>query len=158
MKFSLLSNSVEQTHKFGEALGRTVQEGDIIALCGELGAGKTELVRGIARGMECEKNIPVTSPTYILLREYPGRLWLYHFDFYRLDSPVQLEGIGYEEYFEGDGVCVVEWADKFPQIFPEQTLWIELEIVSENTRKLVFQTKMDKIWKGRLEKIFPEGK
>ena len=108
--------------------------------------------------MECEKNIPVASPTYILLREYPGRLWLYHFDFYRLDSPVQLEGIGYEEYFEGDGVCVVEWADKFPQIFPEQTLWIELEIISENTRKLVFQTKMDKIWKRRLEQTFPEGK
>jgi len=157
MKFALISRSVSDTHKIGQKLGKIAECRDIFALCGELGAGKTELVRGLAQGLECDPSYSVASPTYVLLREYPGRIWLYHFDFYRLKSSAELDSIGWEEYFFDQGVCVVEWADKFPEIFPPQTLWIELEILSETERQLVFQAKIDKIWKGRLKNILPEG-
>ena len=91
MKTALKSGSVEWTHQFGEALGKVLKAGDLLALAGELGAGKTELVKGIASGLGCDSSLPVASPTYILLREYPGRLWLYHFDFYRINSVPDLE-------------------------------------------------------------------
>ncbi len=122
MKQVLRSDSAGRTQKFGEALGEIFRDGDVVALEGELGAGKTELVKGIARGLKCEASAPVASPTYVLLREYPGRKWLYHFDFYRIASVRELEGIGYQDYFEADGVCVAEWADKFPRHFPQSLI------------------------------------
>lgn len=147
------SDSVSWTQKLGENLGKKAEEGDLFALCGELGAGKTELVKGIARGLGVAEDLPVASPTYILLREYPGRIWLYHFDFYRLQSVKELEGIGYEEYFEGDGVCVVEWADKFPLIFPQSTLWVKLEITGEDSRQIEIRSEKPEKWQRRLEEI-----
>ena len=145
------SNSAQETRKFGEALGRILRSGDILALAGELGAGKTELVKGIARGLGCEAKAPVASPTYVLLREYPGRKWLYHFDFYRIASVRELEGIGYSDYFEGDGVCVAEWADKFPRIFPKGALWIKLKVTGEASRELELETESQELWEQRLE-------
>jgi tRNA threonylcarbamoyladenosine biosynthesis protein TsaE len=151
MRLNLESGSALQTQKLGQALGGIFQPGDVIALVGELGAGKTELVKGIALGLGVDKRLPVASPTYILLREYPGRLWLYHFDFYRLKSEIELSGIGYEEYFEGEGVCAVEWADKFPMIFGKSVLWVKLEIVDESSRKIEVWTESGEKWERRLE-------
>jgi tRNA threonylcarbamoyladenosine biosynthesis protein TsaE len=153
MILRLGSDSSEQTRRIGERLGKKLIARDIIALQGELGAGKTELVKGISVGLGFSDQALVASPTYVLLREYQARLWLYHFDFYRLGSLSELEGIGYEEYFDGDGVSVAEWADKFPVIFPKRTLWIKLEIAGETRRELEFSTGAPEFWCARINSL-----
>lgn len=131
---SFKTESAQQTMAFAGKIARKLKQGDVVALSGELGAGKTVFVKGMAYGLEVEKNILVTSPTFVILHEYPGKLPLYHFDFYRFQGREQAEGIGYEEYFEGDGVCAVEWADRFPEIFPPHTLWVNIEPLDETGR------------------------
>lgn len=121
----LLTRSPEETQALGEALGMSVRPGDLILLCGELGSGKTCLVQGIARGLDVQDS--VRSPTFVLVTQHPGRLMLYHVDLYRLDNLREVEDLGLEEYLEGDGVCVVEWADKAMPIFPGEHLLVELE-------------------------------
>jgi tRNA threonylcarbamoyladenosine biosynthesis protein TsaE len=153
MSLVLKSESCQQTREIGERLGKNLSAKDILALSGELGAGKTELVKGIARGLGFKDEALVASPTYVLIREYQGRLWLYHFDLYRLKSVRELEGIGYEEYFDGDGVSVVEWADKFPAIFPKRTLWIKLSIAGENRRGLEISTEKPALWDARINSL-----
>jgi len=152
MKLSFKSDSAEQTRGVGEKLAAALLRGDVLGLVGELGAGKTELVKGIASGLGSELSPPVTSPTYVLLREYPGRLWLYHFDFYRLKSEREIDGIGYEEYFDGDGVSAVEWADKFPSVFPQRTLWIKLSVAGELSREIEINGDTG-LWQMRLQEI-----
>ena len=98
----------EHTQKLGRRLGHALRVGDVIALVGPLGAGKTLFVKGLAQGLGLDPATPVTSPTYVILHEYPGPTPCYHFDFYRLGSEDDVIGIGYEEYFDGDGVCAVE--------------------------------------------------
>ncbi|MDT8900025.1 tRNA (adenosine(37)-N6)-threonylcarbamoyltransferase complex ATPase subunit type 1 TsaE [Anaeroselena agilis] len=113
------------TRAFGRTLGRLLGKGDVVCLTGDLGAGKTLLVQGIAAGLGVSDD--VTSPTFTILQVYEtGRLPLYHFDLYRLDSPEELDNIGFAEYTGGDGAAVIEWADKFPAAMPEEHLLIEL--------------------------------
>jgi tRNA threonylcarbamoyladenosine biosynthesis protein TsaE len=113
------------TFAFGRTLGKLLAAGDILCLAGDLGAGKTLLVQGIAAGLGAAED--VTSPTFTILQIYDsGRLPLYHFDLYRLDRPAELDGIGFDDYAGGDGVAVVEWADKFAGAMPEEHLRIEL--------------------------------
>ena len=120
------TTSVEETRAFGEFLACFLCVGDFIALDGELGAGKTSLVQGLAAGLKVPA--PVTSPTFTLLHLYEGgRLPLYHFDAYRLASPEELEGLGYEEYFYGDGVCVIEWGRLAEAYLPARRIRITLE-------------------------------
>ena len=106
----LRSDSPDQTRLLGERLGGLLQAGDVVLLHGTLGAGKTALTQGIGRGLGVTET--VNSPTFTLLKEHAGRLPLYHFDLYRLDDPAEVETLGFEQYFEGDGVCVVEWAER----------------------------------------------
>jgi tRNA threonylcarbamoyladenosine biosynthesis protein TsaE len=114
------------TFALGRTLGRLLAAGDVVCLTGDLGAGKTLLVQGIAAGLDV--NDDVTSPTFTILQVYEtGRLPLYHFDLYRLDSPDELEGIGFADYTRGDGVAVIEWADKFPAAMPDEHLLIEIK-------------------------------
>lgn len=153
MNLVLQSDSSGQTREIGEGLGKILSARDILALAGELGAGKTELVKGIACGMGFDDQALVASPTYVLIREYQARLWLYHFDFYRLKSGREVEGIGYEEYFDGEGVSVVEWADKFPSIFPKRTLWIKLLVAGESRRSLEFSAQAPELWVPRLSSL-----
>jgi len=153
MNLVLKSDSCEQTQEIGERLGKNLSAKDILALEGELGAGKTELVKGIARGLGFEDGALVASPTYVLIREYQGRLWLYHFDFYRLKSMRDLESTGYEEYFDGEGVSVVEWADKFPAIFPKRTLWIKLSVAGETRRDLEISSEKPGLWSARINSL-----
>lgn len=124
MELLIQTNSEIETQKWGERLGAQLQAGDIVALVGDLGAGKTTFVKGLARGLGVDA--PVTSPTFALVNEYQGRLPVYHFDVYRLDDPSQLEDIGYEEYFFGDGITVVEWADMIPQYLPEEVVQVRI--------------------------------
>ncbi len=128
-----------ETLLLGLALGAKLRAGDVIALMGDLGAGKTTLTQAIARGMGIVA--PVTSPTFALAQEYPGKVPLFHFDPYRLESAEAFADIGFDEYFERGGVIVVEWADKIVSLLPEQRL--ELTLVSdagsedENVRLLI---------------------
>ena len=128
----------EETAEIGRRLGQACHGGEVLALTGELGAGKTLFIKGLAMGLEVTDPDEVVSPSFIILREHKGRVPLYHLDFYRLENPRELTELGIEEYFYGTGVCAVEWADKFPEILPEARLEILIEIEGEETRRLTF--------------------
>ncbi|MEE1170587.1 MAG: tRNA (adenosine(37)-N6)-threonylcarbamoyltransferase complex ATPase subunit type 1 TsaE [Anaerovoracaceae bacterium] len=120
IKREIRINSEYETRQFGEALARELKPGDILALVGDLGTGKTTLTKYIARELGIMQAI--TSPTFTIICEYTdGRLPLYHFDVYRLNSADEMLELGYEEYFFGDGVCIIEWADKIEELLPENT-------------------------------------
>jgi len=122
------SHSPEQTQLLGSYLGELAQKGDVFLLVGELGTGKTCLVQGIAHGLAIKEY--AFSPSFVLLREYHGRLPLYHIDLYRLDRIEEIADLGLEEYFYGKGVCVVEWAEKGLEIVPRESLLISLHYIS----------------------------
>lgn len=123
----LNSHSPEQTQLLGNYLGELAQKADIFLLIGELGTGKTCLVQGIARGLNVKEY--AFSPSFVILREYHGRLPLYHIDFYRLDHIEEITDLGLEDYFYGDGVCVVEWAEKGLQVVPRDNLLITIHYI-----------------------------
>jgi tRNA threonylcarbamoyladenosine biosynthesis protein TsaE len=129
-EFVIYSSSEEETIKIGEELGKLLKPGTIIGLNGELGTGKTVFVKGIARGLNTLEE--PNSPTFVIMNKYEGRIPLYHFDLYRISSAEELEGIGYEDYFYGNGVTVVEWSDRVKGIFPEYTIKIEIKIPDKN--------------------------
>jgi tRNA threonylcarbamoyladenosine biosynthesis protein TsaE len=132
----LNSHSPEQTQLLGSYLGEIAQKADIFLLVGELGTGKTCLVQGIARGLNVLEY--AFSPSFVILREYHGRLPLYHIDFYRLNNIEEIAALGLEEYFYGDGVCVVEWADNGLQVVPQDNLLITIHYIpaSETGRRI----------------------
>ncbi len=131
----IISHSPAETIEFGCQLAAELQPGAVLALTGELGAGKTCLVKGIAHGLGVEQE--VTSPTFTLIHEYRGgRLPLYHVDLYRLDSIEQAVGIGIEEYLPGDGVTVIEWAEKIESLLPPGTKRLRLSLVNDTSRRI----------------------
>ena len=132
------SDSPQETYDFGKYLGENLQPGDLVALCGELGAGKTCLTQGIARGLGVPDDYQVTSPTFTIINEYPGRLTLYHLDLYRLSGIQDLDEIGYEDCFNDRGVVVMEWAEKIKEVLPAGAFFICITYVSESRRKIVF--------------------
>jgi tRNA threonylcarbamoyladenosine biosynthesis protein TsaE len=130
-----ISRSATETEEFGAQLARRLNAGDVLALCGELGSGKTQLVKGIARGLGSAG--AVTSPTFTIVHEYPeGRLPLYHFDFYRLENSDDLRGIDFDEYLGATGVCVIEWADKFPSAITRRAAWLRLQMRGDGSRTI----------------------
>ena len=133
---TFISNSPADTEQIGRELAAQLRPGSILALRGELGAGKTQLVKGVVAGLGSEA--VVTSPTFTLVHEYSGaRLPVYHFDFFRIQDRQSLERLGLEEYFYGDGVSIVEWADRFEGIIPESAQWISFEINSDTVRTII---------------------
>lgn len=131
----IITGSAAETRKLGEQLAEKLKAGDVILLEGELGAGKSELARGIARGLGVAET--VTSPSFTILNVYEsGRLPLYHFDWYRLESAEELFELGMDEYLGGDGIALVEWPGKCPEAIPEDHLLIRIEADGENTRRL----------------------
>lgn len=128
------TRSDEETRRFGAVIGACVRPGDVVLLTGNLGAGKTCLTQGIARGLDIDDY--VSSPTFVLVREYQGRLPLYHADLYRLDDIREISMLGMDEYFYGSGITVVEWAEKGEGVLPLECLHIAIEIVDDDTRKL----------------------
>lgn len=130
-----ISHSAAETFDFGRQLGAELQPGDVVALIGELGAGKTCFVKGIAAGLGVTQE--VTSPTFTLIHEYRGeRLPLAHIDLYRLDNVREAVNIGIEEYLGGPGVTVIEWAERIEPLLPANTQHIRLSIVDEKTRNI----------------------
>ena len=132
--FEMESPSPARTRRLGSDLGRLAQAGDVILLTGDLGSGKTTLVQGISRGLGIRE--PARSPTFVLVSEHHGRLPLYHVDLYRVGGLEEAIDIGIEEFVEGEGVCVVEWADRAPDVFPSERLSIHLEMTGARTRRL----------------------
>jgi tRNA threonylcarbamoyladenosine biosynthesis protein TsaE len=130
-----VSQSVDETLALGERIGRAARPGDVVALFGGLGAGKTVLAKGILRGLGGDP-ADATSPTFTLLRQYQARLQLHHFDAYRLGAPRELLEIGAEEAFYGDGICVVEWAERVLEALPPDRLEIHLEVRGEARREV----------------------
>lgn len=136
----LTTHSLSETHAFATLLAAQRQAGDVIALVGSLGAGKTALVQGFAYALGVPRSVPVHSPTFVLLNIYTmGRIPIYHYDWYRLTHAEELAALGPEEYFDGSGVTVVEWADKFPKALPQRTLWVTIDIVGETRRTITMR-------------------
>ncbi len=120
------TESAEMTYELGRRTGETAQAGDVICMEGDLGTGKTVFTQGFAAGLGITE--PVCSPTYTIVQEYhEGRLPMYHFDVYRISGPWDMDDIGYEEYFYGDGVCMVEWGRMIEELLPENTVFIKIE-------------------------------
>ncbi|MCU0580468.1 MAG: tRNA (adenosine(37)-N6)-threonylcarbamoyltransferase complex ATPase subunit type 1 TsaE, partial [Desulfobacterota bacterium] len=124
----------EATETLGERLASCLQPGDVVALSGELGAGKTCLVRGLARGLGVD-DVLVASPSFTLLHEYEGRLPLYHLDCYRLADPEAMAELGLDDYFQGGGVLAIEWAERVPYL-PEERLEVVIEWLDESRRRI----------------------
>lgn len=140
-KFVIRSSGVNETVYWGRMLGKRLEAGSIIGLIGELGAGKTYFVKGVAEGLEVLENQYVTSPTFTLINEYQGNINLYHFDLYRIQDEREIERLGYEEYLFGDGVVIIEWAEKMLRLLPDELLMVEIIREDENTRQLILKGK-----------------
>lgn len=129
----IISNSEKDTFRTADDLSRGLKPGDVLALTGELGSGKSVFARGLLHGFGI-KDKYIASPTFTLINIYKGKLPVYHFDVYRLNSPDELINLGYEEFFFGDGVTIIEWADKVKDFLPEKYIKIELKVLSEKGR------------------------
>ncbi len=133
---SWLSRGPEQTREAARELGALLRGGDALALSGELGAGKTCFVQGLALGLGVAPEVPVTSPTFTLVGQYPGRVEMRHADFYRVETYARLEAAGFEDLLDEHGVLVVEWPERFPEALPSGRLEIRIEVVAETERRL----------------------
>ena len=143
--------SSSETRALGTHLARFLKPGDIICLVGDLGAGKTCFVQGIAEGLGISER--VTSPTFAIIKEYPdGGVPLYHFDAYRLEGEKDLAELGYEDYFFGEGICAVEWGDKVAGLIPDEALVIDIVRTDEDSRRFTFSFK-DVRWHGAAEAL-----
>lgn len=120
------TSSAAETIAFGRALAERLGPGTVVAFYGDLGSGKTTMIKGVAAGLGVSET--VRSPSFVIVTEYQGRLPVYHIDLYRLDDPAALEGIGLEEYLLGDGVCLVEWAERAEKLLPADTIQVRLAV------------------------------
>ncbi|WP_113927131.1 tRNA (adenosine(37)-N6)-threonylcarbamoyltransferase complex ATPase subunit type 1 TsaE [Bacillus sp. P14.5] len=145
--YEILSVSPEQTGEFAGRLGGMLKENDVLTLEGDLGAGKTTFTKGLAKGLGVKRN--VNSPTFTIIKEYQGRLPLYHMDVYRLDD--SFEDLGFDEYFNGGGVTVVEWARLIKDQLPEDRLAVTIMRISDEERKIILEPSGD-----RYEKLCKE--
>lgn len=160
----LLLSSPGETESFGDSIGQLLRGGEVLALIGELGAGKTALVRGIVAGLGAPA-ASVTSPTFLLVHEYQGRLPIIHIDLYRLQRPEELEVIGLSDYLTEDVVVAVEWADRFPQLLPDDRLEVRLAHRTRTTRSALLEargsrsrsllTRIKKVWRRPLRPSAP---
>lgn len=149
--FKFTTNSPNQTQKLALELASFLSAGDILALTGDLGAGKTCFVQGLARGLSVKKKI--TSPTFNLIKEYPGRLPLYHFDVYRLKSLDELVDLGYEEYFFSRGITVVEWGEKIRPLFGASYLEINFKRKLKENERQIKLIPRGKYWQKKVVKL-----
>lgn len=133
-----LTKSPEQTLALAERLGRLLQPGDVIALIGELGSGKTLFSQGLARGLQVPETYYITSPTFAIINEYPGRIPFYHLDLYRIGSAAEFSDLGIEELLYGQGTVAIEWAERLGENLPGERLEVHLSFNDETSRSLTF--------------------
>lgn len=133
---SIISRSPAETFAHGKTVADELTAGTVLALRGDLGAGKTHFVKGVAAGLGASPD-EVTSPTFTLVHEYiGGRLPVFHFDLYRLDDPDEVLRIGLDDYLSEEGIVVIEWADKFPQLLPDETRWLHFRVLEGDEREI----------------------
>jgi tRNA threonylcarbamoyladenosine biosynthesis protein TsaE len=149
---TVTTNSPEETIELAARLSRSLDEGDFIALEGDLGAGKTVFVKGVAKGLGVEDHRYVNSPSFVIMREYRGEKSLYHFDVYRLEGRDFCETVEYEQYFYDKGITVVEWAEKIKDLFPDQYLEIRISHEDLTKRRLDFSARGER-FKNILESL-----
>jgi tRNA threonylcarbamoyladenosine biosynthesis protein TsaE len=147
----LQTKSTSETVRIGKRIGSLLRPGDVVALVGELGTGKTQFIKGLAEGLGLGKPTYISSPSFTLINEYPGRVPFYHIDLFRLTSEKEAEELGLEEYFQGEGITAIEWADRIPSLLPDENLWIHIYYTGKNTRSLEIIGKGD-----RYEKLIEE--
>ncbi|MBO1002745.1 tRNA (adenosine(37)-N6)-threonylcarbamoyltransferase complex ATPase subunit type 1 TsaE [Pseudogracilibacillus auburnensis] len=133
--YEIVTHSEKETMTIAETIANLLQRGDVLTLDGNLGTGKTTFTKGLAKGLQIKR--AVTSPTFTIVKEYTGTLPLYHMDAYRLENSD--EDIGFDEYFYGNGICVVEWAQFIEEYLPENRLQITLTFLNQDDRKITFQ-------------------
>ncbi len=136
-KYRFESLSPEETQRIGEALGARLGSGDVVACIGALGAGKTCFLQGLLRGLGVQE--PATSPTFVLISQYQGRLPVYHLDAYRTDSQIEILDLGVEEMLWGEGVMVIEWAEKLLSLLPTHTIFVRIAGLGEEPREIVLE-------------------
>jgi tRNA threonylcarbamoyladenosine biosynthesis protein TsaE len=132
----LHTKTTAETIQIGKSVGGLLRPGDVVALVGELGAGKTQFIKGLAEGAGVRRSTYVSSPSFTLINEYPGRIPFYHVDLFRLEQEKEAEELGLEDYFQGGGISAVEWADKIPSLLPKEMLLIHIAYTGKNTRSL----------------------
>lgn len=132
----MITLKAEETVRLGCELAKKLQKGDVIALYGELGSGKTTFVKGIGVGLGVRDARHINSPTFVLIKEYNGRVPLYHMDMYRLDNLRDIEDIAIEEYIYGEGVTIIEWAEKMETVLPKKVISVKFTIKGENKREI----------------------
>src|SRR4030042_5940259 len=128
------SKSPSETIRIGKHIGSLLLPGDVVALVGELGTGKTQFVKGLAAGIRAGSPADISSPSFTLINEYSGKVPFYHIDLCRLKREKDAEELGMEEYFRGEGITAVEWADKIPSLLPPEILWIHIRYIGNHTR------------------------
>ena len=139
----LQTKSTSETIRIGRVIGRFLKAGDVVALVGELGTGKTQFIKGLAVAIGAGKPTYISSPSFTLINEYPGRLDFYHIDLYRLKSEKEAEELGLEDYFQGGGITAIEWADKIPSLLPKEILRIHIRYTGKHNRSLEIVGKGD---------------
>lgn len=135
-KIVVQTSRVSETIRIGRRIGSRLLPGDVVALVGELGAGKTQFIKGLGAGAGIRNPAYISSPSFTLINEYPGRITFYHIDLFRLGKEKEAEDLGLEDYFQGEGVTAIEWADKIPSLLPEELLLIRIVYTGRNTRSL----------------------
>ena len=138
-RLALPSSSPLETEGVGRLLGSLLDRGAFVALRGELGSGKTCLTRGIVAAAAPASNHLVASPTFAIMNEYPGPVPVYHFDFYRLAGECEIAELGFEEYFQGEGICIIEWSERLDELLPPEHLIVTLEHGGDDLRTLTFE-------------------
>jgi tRNA threonylcarbamoyladenosine biosynthesis protein TsaE len=130
------TKSASETIRVGKGIGSRLRSGDVVALVGELWAGKTQLIKGLAAGVGMRNSTYISSPSFTLINEYPGKIPFYHIDLFRLEREKEAEELGLEDYFQGGGVTAIEWADRIPSLLPKEMLFIHIAYAGKNTRSI----------------------
>ena len=137
----LKTQKASETFQIGKDIGGSLLPGDVVALTGELGAGKTQLIKGLAKGAGIKYPAYISSPTFTRINEYPGKIPFYHIDLFRLNREEEAKELGLEDYFEGKGITAVEWADKIPSFLPGEMLHIHITYTGKHKRSLELTAK-----------------